>query len=237
MEAAGLLGLRRGEHVVDLACGSGAATLPAARAVGPEGRVLGIDISAGLLERARRRAAARYLPNVEFRRGDINDVELPPGALDAAMCVFGVFFAADPAAVAARMWAGLRAGGRLVLATWGANHMQPADEIFWEAVGEIHPELCGGRCPWDRLRRPAEVRDLLLAAGAAAPDIDARPHRIELADPGEFWTIVLGSGYRATTDALDREERAAVRALVETRLRERSVAYLACDVVYGIARK
>src|SRR5262245_23876533 len=65
------LDLRAGERVLDVCCGSGASAIPAARAVGPRGRVLGLDLSENLLALARDKARREELAQAEFRRGDM----------------------------------------------------------------------------------------------------------------------------------------------------------------------
>src|SRR5262245_35340445 len=64
------LRLEPGQAVLDLCCGAGASAIPAARAVGTTGRVLGIDVAEPLLGLARARAAQEGLANIEFRPGD-----------------------------------------------------------------------------------------------------------------------------------------------------------------------
>ena len=83
------LELAPGGAVLDLCCGAGASAIPAARAVGPAGRVLGVDVAAPLLDLARATAAAEGLANLEFRHGDATCTGLPDGAFDAVVCVFG----------------------------------------------------------------------------------------------------------------------------------------------------
>src|SRR4029453_1397591 len=83
--------LRPGDRVLDVACGSGASALPAAEQVGPSGRVLGVDVSERLLALARAKAEQAGLDNVEFRLGDMRDLELPAASFDAVLLVFGVF--------------------------------------------------------------------------------------------------------------------------------------------------
>src|SRR5215472_14983438 len=112
------LGLAAGDSVLDLCCGAGASAIPAARAVGPAGRVLGIDVAEPLLELARSRAAREGAGNLEFRHGDATRTGLPDGSFDAVACVFGVFFAPDMPAFAAEMWRLVRPGGALAITTW-----------------------------------------------------------------------------------------------------------------------
>jgi len=77
--AVDLLDLHPGDTVVDLGCGTGV-NLPAlAKAVGEHGHVVGVDLSAGMLEQARRRADRHHLPQVRLHRGDIRGFELPAG--------------------------------------------------------------------------------------------------------------------------------------------------------------
>src|SRR5262252_9711979 len=87
------LPLAAGDAVLDLCCGAGASAIPAAHAVGPDGRVLGIDVADPLLELARARAAREGLANAEFHHGDATRTGLPDGGFDAVVCVFCVFFA------------------------------------------------------------------------------------------------------------------------------------------------
>jgi len=78
--------LRPGDRALDLACGTGSLTRDLARAVGPEGYVLGIDFSREML----RAAEARPVPNVEYRLGDATRLEgVPSGAFDAATIAYG----------------------------------------------------------------------------------------------------------------------------------------------------
>lgn len=84
-----------GSHILDVCCGSGASSIPAAEIVGSKGSVLGIDLAEKLLELARRKAEARALNNVEFRVGDVLDLHLQKSEFDAVVCVFGIFFVPD----------------------------------------------------------------------------------------------------------------------------------------------
>jgi ubiquinone/menaquinone biosynthesis C-methylase UbiE len=231
------LALAPGHRVLDLCCGAGASALPAARAVGPAGHVLGIDVAAPLLALARERAAAQGLANVEFRHGDATGTRLPDGSFDAVVCVFGVFFARDMTAFAAEMWRLVGPGGVLAVTTWGPGLFEPANGLFWAAVGAVAPSLYKAFNPWDEITTPDALAGLLAAAGVAGPAVVALPGRQPLDHPGQFWDIVLGSGYRATVDALSQEQRDLVRERVHHELNSAGVTSLRTDVVFAAAQR
>jgi ubiquinone/menaquinone biosynthesis C-methylase UbiE len=231
------LRLAPGGTVLDLCCGAGASAIPAARAVGAAGRVLGVDVAAPLLHMARARAAAEGLANVEFRHGDATSTGLPDGGFDAVVCVFGVFFAPDMTAFAREMWRLVRPGGVLAVTTWGPGLFEPANSLFWRCVGEAEPSLVKSFNPWDEITTPADLAGLLGRAGVPHPAATAVTGRHQLAHPDRFWDIVLGSGYRATVDALSPAQRDLLRERLLARLREREITTVRTDVVFGTARR
>jgi ubiquinone/menaquinone biosynthesis C-methylase UbiE len=231
------LPLAPGHRVLDLCCGAGASALPAARAVDAGGRVLGVDIAAPLLELARARAADEGLANIEFRLSDATRTQLPDGSFDAVVCVFGVFFARDMTAFAAEMWRLVRPGGVLALTTWGPGLFEPANGHFWDVVGAVAPSLYKAFNPWDEITRTADLAGLFVRAGAARPAVVAAPGRHHIDHPDRFWDIVLGSGYRATVDALSQDQRDTVRERLLARLRTAGVTTLRTDVVFGTAER
>jgi len=226
-----------GQRVLDLCCGAGASALPAARAVGPGGQVLGVDLATPLLELARARAAGEGLANVEFRRCDATRTQLPDGSFDAVVCVFGVFFVRDMTAFAAEMWRLVRPGGMLAITTWGPGLFEPANGQFWETVGAIAPSLYKAFNPWDEITTTVALAELLARAGAAQPAVVAVPGRHHLDHPDQFWDIVLGTGYRGTVDALSQEERDSVQDRLLAELRAAGVTALRTDVVFGTAER
>jgi len=114
--------LRPGQSVLDIGCGAGASSLAAAEAVGSEGQVTGVDISAPLLQKAARRAAS--LPNVSFARGDAQTCAFP-ARHDALISRFDVMFFGDPAAAFANMARALRSSGQITFVCWAGLDMNP----------------------------------------------------------------------------------------------------------------
>ncbi len=231
------LRLAPGGTVLDLCCGAGASAIPAARAVGPAGRVLGVDLAVPQLELARARVAEEGLANIELRTGDATSTGLPGGSFDAVLCVFGVFFAADMTAFLREMWRLVRPGGVVAVTTWGPGLFEPANSHFWRCVGEVEPALFKAFNPWDEITTPAALARLFARAGLPLPAVAAVPGQHHLDHPDRFWDVVLGSGYRATVDALSPEQRDRVRADLLAALRSGRVTSLRTDVVFGTAER
>jgi ubiquinone/menaquinone biosynthesis C-methylase UbiE len=231
------LGLAPGALVLDCCCGAGASAIPAAQAVGPAGRVLGIDAAAPMVELSLAKAARLGLANTEFRCGDATRTGLASATFDAVVCVFGVFFAADMAAFTREMWRLVRPGGVLAVTTWGAGLFEPANSHFWRWVGQVEPSLVRAFNPWDEITTPAALAGLFSRAGVPDPDVEAVGGQHQLEHPDGFWDIVLGSGYRATIDALTSSQAARLRAGLLAELRSRQITRVQTDVIYGTATR
>jgi ubiquinone/menaquinone biosynthesis C-methylase UbiE len=230
--------LRPGYAVLDVCAGAGASAIAAARRVAPTGRVVAVDLADNLLAVARTKAEEAEIAGIfETRCEDLEELTFPPDVFDAVLVVFGVFFLPDMVAAMARLWELVAPGGQLAITTWGPGLFEPASSMFWNAVGELRPELYRAYNPWDSLTDPATVAELLADAGVGEAHIEAVDGTHPLASPEEFWTIVLGTGYRATTDALAPAERDAVRQRVVAELRESHVTEIHTNVIYAVATK
>jgi SAM-dependent methyltransferase len=108
--------LKPGERVVDLGSGGGFDCFVAAEQVGPEGRVVGVDMTDEMLERSRAAASAMGLDNVEFRRGLIEDLPVEDGWADVVISNGVINLCADKRQVFNEVMRVLRPGGRLQFA-------------------------------------------------------------------------------------------------------------------------
>jgi arsenite methyltransferase len=109
-------GLRPGDVVLDVGCGAGLDALIAATRVAVSGRVVGLDMTSAMLDRARRHAAAMGLDNVEWREGLMEALPLPDGAVDVVLCNGVLNLSTRKSRALAEMRRVLRRGGRLALA-------------------------------------------------------------------------------------------------------------------------
>ncbi len=174
-----LLGIEPGTRVLDVACGTGGVALRAARAGGD---VVGIDISADQLAKARRAADAEGL-RVRLDEGDCQELPYREAEFDAVASAFGAIFAADHERTAGELARVCRPGGRLVLTAW--------EDDDWSAVhakaGRTFPGDSGAR-EW---AKEEHVRALL--GDVFDLDLQRGGWRMEAASGDELWEVVSTS--------------------------------------------
>lgn len=154
-----------GERVLDVGCGRGAALFPAARAVGPTGNVIGIDLAPGMVARTRAEAAEQGLSRVTVRVGDATDHEY-----DAVLSAFVLFFLPDLKPVLRRYLDALRPGGRVAISWWGED--DPRWGRFSKPLGRTYRTTM--QFPTTELRRQTQRLSWTGCAKRTAPSLGAR---------------------------------------------------------------
>jgi len=142
-------GLKEGMRVLDVGCGTGEVSLCAARIVGPSGRVVGVDMEPGVLERARANAAASSSGNVTFEQGDLSDLRIS-GLFDAVVGRLILIHLDDPAAVVKELTRLVRPGGVITFQDFNISRTRavPHVPLVTETVEWIAAALReGGRNP------------------------------------------------------------------------------------------
>lgn len=167
---------RAGERILDIGCGSGQISLELAGLVGSGGKVVGIDLSAPLLELARRRAAG--LDRLSFVRGDAQVFPFEAKSFDAAFSRFGVMFFDDPDAAFRNIGRALRPGGRLAFVCWRAWEENPIFSLPMLAAAPHLPPLAPAAEPQApgpfAFADEGRVRGILSASGYEG--IEVTPH-------------------------------------------------------------
>ncbi len=210
-----------GEQVLDIGCGCGQTTLEIAARVGPAGGVIGVDISAPMLDIARGRALPRGAGAVQFHAADAQVADLGRARFDAVYSRFGVMFFDDPIAAFANLRAALRPDGRLGFVCWQPLSVNPWMSEPLEAARPFLPPLTP---PESDAPGPfafadaGRVRSILDSAGFAAISVrgwDAKIGGGDLEQTLELTLRVgpLGAALRdnpASKDALAAPVRAAL---------------------------
>ncbi|MFN3325070.1 MAG: class I SAM-dependent methyltransferase [Bryobacteraceae bacterium] len=228
--------LPSGASVLDVPCGPGSSVLPAARAVGQEGRVIAVDLSGEMVGLARANAARNGLRNIEFAVADMRRLEFPDDSFDAVICVLGIFFVEDMVAQARELWRLVKPGGKLAVTNFDHDFFSPVYAIWREAVQkELALDKLVG--PWDRANHPDVLRGILEEAGATDIEIECETRDVPMPAPEEWWDVVMGTGMRKWIMELDGEAVARVREGNLRWIREHGVGALTMGCIYASARK
>jgi ubiquinone/menaquinone biosynthesis C-methylase UbiE len=147
--------VQKGDRVLDVACGTGAATIAAAEIAGNSGSVVGLDANPDMLAVARRKPA-----NIEWLEGRAEALPLPDGSFDAVVSQFGFMFFDDKPAALREMMRVLRPGGRLAVAVCDAVETSPGYGAFARLLDRLF-----GRQVGDAFRAPFALGDAEKLAG------------------------------------------------------------------------
>lgn len=128
-------GVAAGDRVLDVACGTGIVARTAARCVGADGAVTGVDVNPAMLAVARE-AGAGLEPAIAWREGDVVDLPLDDDDVDVALCQEAVQFFGDRAAALAEVRRVVAPGGRVAFSTLRSLDHHPVYAIFADALGE-----------------------------------------------------------------------------------------------------
>lgn len=171
-----LLGINRGDRVVDIGCGTGLSFPAIERAIGLEGAIVGIEQSPEMLELARARAAENAWSNVTLISASVEDAEILLPA-DAALFHFTHDIMRTPAALA-NVRRHLKPGARVVAAglKWAPIRAMPLNVLVWGAALRSTTTLEGLARPWSHLEglvQGLKVEEMLggtvyVASGVAA---------------------------------------------------------------------
>jgi ubiquinone/menaquinone biosynthesis C-methylase UbiE len=162
-------GVKEGDAVLDVACGTGEPAIPAAVRVGAKGRVVAIDFVTPMVEFAREKASAAGLHNIEFRVTDGERLDLPAATFDAATMRWGLMFMPAPVACLQGIHRALKPGRRLAIATWAApdrNHWASLPLRVLAKYMELPPPV-PGQTGIFAFADPDQIRHAMAAAGFA----------------------------------------------------------------------
>jgi len=227
-------GVQRGHSVLDVACGTGVVARAAAEMVGPDGRVVGVDLNEAMLTVARRVA-----PKLDFRQGDVAALPFPDGEFDVAVCQMALMFFPDRVGAVSQMRRVVSTGGTVALVAPAALHEQPAYAPFVDMVaGFVGPEAMSLMSTYFSCGEVDDVAALFEAAGLNAFSTKtatglARFASIDAAVAAEIESTPMID--RITEDGY-RQIRAAARDVFQPHVTKTGELHLpfVCHLVAGV---
>jgi len=197
-----LASLSPGERVLDVGCGTGLATFLAAEAVGPQGDVVGVDISEGQLGIAEAQRLRRGLAHVRFEVADVTQAK-PRAEFDVALSNLGI--PPEHGLCFAAMRAALRRGGRLSIAAWEGQMQEPfathRAALPGFQVQDPEPELAAlrqaalqRRAGLEEVGTAASLQDALQRAGFAGVEVRREAYAVQFAGWRAAYDFVLSWG-------------------------------------------
>ena len=204
-----LAGIKPGDRVLDIATGNGEPAVTAARRVGPAGRVVATDQSAGMLAIARERAATLGIGNIDFRESDAESLALSERDFDAVVCRWGFMFMPDLAAALNGIRSRMKPGARLATAVWSTPDKVPMITVgaaIVRQLANLPPPPPNALDPL-RLADTSILERALTASGFKSVTIERLQVVFEFASPEAF------TQFR-------REVSAPFRALLERQTHE-----------------
>jgi SAM-dependent methyltransferase len=207
-----------GDTVLELAAGLADTGLMAARLVGEAGRVMVTDFTLEMLTAARRRAEELGVHNAQFRVLDAERMDLETESVDGVLCRWAYMLMIDPAVAFSETRRVLRPGGRLAFSVWAARERNPALSLVGTVLVELghaplpEPEAPGAFAMAD----PGRIRELVVGADFAEPEIEEVSFRLPFADRDAYWRYLTDTSASSSSilRSLPPEEQAKVRQQV-----------------------
>jgi ubiquinone/menaquinone biosynthesis C-methylase UbiE len=185
-------GVKAGDVVLDVATGAGDPALNVAEAVGPSGKVIGIDPVPRMIEGARRAAEHLGIRNTQFEIAGAETLPFPTDTFDAEVCRFGVMFFPSPVGGVREMLRVLKPGKKLAFAVWHFLDHNPFHHSMARVVDRyIEPAPLPPDAPDAfRFASPGKLKSVLVEAGIAEPAERVLRFKIDAPLSAEdFWTM------------------------------------------------
>lgn len=194
-----------GVYVLDVATGTGAFATSCAQAILPNGRVVGVDLSEAMLEKATSKAVDLRLENIRFLRMDAEHLEFEDDCFDHAVCAFALFFLTDMKSALQEWSRVVKPGGKLLFTSFTRKAFMPMMEMFIQHLETFGVHFEESPIDNQKLSSEQDCLDLIASAGLRQGKVEIHQLGYHLQSEDDWWSIVSFSGLRGLLDRLDME--------------------------------
>lgn len=202
---------QQGEHVLDIACGTGIVARRVASLVGSQGVVIGLDANPEMINMARTSAEQDHLA-IEWHTSPAEQLPFPGENFDLIMCQFGLMFFTDKHAALKEMHRVLRKGGRLVLSVWQGLDRHP----FYQTLHDVSLRHFGKSSVGAvfSLGDADQIHKLLTDSGFGRIEVEHASVMAQFPQPEEFlaWEIDINPDEAPALQHLDNKAQQAIMA-------------------------
>jgi ubiquinone/menaquinone biosynthesis C-methylase UbiE len=233
---------RGGQRVLDVATGGGLAALPAARLVGPQGRVVGVDLSETMVALARNRAREEGVDNADFFAMDAEDLDLPPHDFDAVLCALGLMLFPQPDRALSEMHRVLKLGGSVALAVFGRGSRVALRALMEPFIPLMPPPPQRGPSIFG-YGQSEVLEETVAGAGFSDVTTEQCTHLLTFSEAEGAWEMLLSLGRLAQMHSmLPAEAQGELKQQVLRIARQRytnpqGALELPFEITYALARR
>lgn len=198
--------IRPGSRVLDIACGRGAVSFPAAEMAGVAGSVVGIDISRSMIDHLNKEIAKRGSLTIEIANMDAEDLQFNDQSFDYVLCGFGIFFCPDPIGALKEAFRVLKANGTIAISTWEGNETRR--KMIRDALAALPYEVNAGEalCMLPRgFESEDEIRNNLTTAGFTDISVRVEKGIFYYQNEEEWWSAQWSHGIRSVLETIERQ--------------------------------
>ncbi len=190
--------LHRGSSVLDIACGRGAVLFPAAKAVTSQGKVVGIDISKGMVEQAHEEILRRNINNAYVRVMDAENLDFPNHEFDYVMCGLCLFFFPNVRGALDEFWRVLKPGSSIIASTFKKQRDDDRTKE-WDALYESFKDRIAEvpNTKTEDFNTSRKIKSRFLEAGFINTEVIVRRKTFYYTDEKDWWETMWSHGYRS----------------------------------------
>jgi len=207
------LDAKPGDHVLDVASGTGEPALTLARQTHGHVRITGVDAAEGMVKVAQGKVHKDRLEHISFQTMPAETLDFKEGSFDKVLCRFGVMLFANPEKGLKEMQRVLKPGGRFALAVWSTPETMPS--MYWThqvMKNRLHEDLHPPLAKVTSLGGEGVLEKMLQQAGFSQFTVAVKEVHYDFPSFDAYWDVVEASDIlKLQYDALPKEDRATIR--------------------------